>query len=142
MEITAENVREYAGKKVNYFGDICYLVGISKDKNPSALIVKDRSFGDSWGYRGVADLEQECEIFAPSIANRCNQGYYVNFEDIFLQEERPAGRVAAWIPQQPQSQSSLTDQLEELLQAANRLGLYDAADYLGNINRAKAAEVK
>jgi hypothetical protein len=34
------------------------------------------------------------------------------------------------IPQQPQVQYSLRDQLEQLRLAANKLGLYDAADYL------------
>lgn len=34
------------------------------------------------------------------------------------------------IPQQPQNQASLREQLFLLLAAANRLGLYDAADYL------------
>jgi hypothetical protein len=32
-----------------------------------------------------------------------------------------------------QSQASLTDQLQELVQLANQNGLYDAADYLNNI---------
>lgn len=34
------------------------------------------------------------------------------------------------IPQQPQVQYSLMEQLEQLRLAANKLGLYDAADYL------------
>ena len=34
------------------------------------------------------------------------------------------------IPQQPQRQDSLTNQLADLRIAAVRLGLYDAADYL------------
>ena len=34
------------------------------------------------------------------------------------------------IPQQPQVQYDLTKQLNELRVAANKLGLYDAADYL------------
>lgn len=34
------------------------------------------------------------------------------------------------IPQQPQRQDSLLDQLEELHIAATRLGMYDAADWL------------
>jgi hypothetical protein len=33
----------------------------------------------------------------------------------------------------PQAQNSLTDQLKELLPVANRLGLYDAADFLTTI---------
>ena len=34
------------------------------------------------------------------------------------------------IPQQPQVQYDLEQQLRELRQAANKLGLYDAADFL------------
>lgn len=34
------------------------------------------------------------------------------------------------IPQQPQRQDSTKDQLAELIAFANRLGLYDAADFL------------
>lgn len=34
------------------------------------------------------------------------------------------------IPQQRQSQAALNDQLFDLAHVANRLGLYDAADYL------------
>jgi len=34
------------------------------------------------------------------------------------------------IPQQPQVQYSLMEQLEQLRLVANKLGLYDAADYL------------
>lgn len=38
--------------------------------------------------------------------------------------------VIKLIPQQPQVQYDLTKQLSELRVAANKLGLYDAADYL------------
>lgn len=38
--------------------------------------------------------------------------------------------VIKMIPQQPQVQYDLTKQLSELRIAANKLGLYDAADYL------------
>ena len=38
--------------------------------------------------------------------------------------------VIEGIPQQPQVQYDLTWQLRELRIAANKLGLYDAADYL------------
>lgn len=38
--------------------------------------------------------------------------------------------VIKLIPQQPQVQYDLTKQLQELRIAANKLGLYDAADYL------------
>lgn len=41
--------------------------------------------------------------------------------------------VIAKIPQQGQVQYDLTRQLSELRVAANKLGLYDAADYLSNI---------
>ena len=34
------------------------------------------------------------------------------------------------IPRQPQTQVALDDQLRALREAANRLSLYDAADYL------------
>lgn len=38
--------------------------------------------------------------------------------------------AAARIPQQPQAQYSLDEQLATLVIAANKLGLYDAADYI------------
>lgn len=38
--------------------------------------------------------------------------------------------VLATIPQQPQRQDGTTDQLRDLRAFANRLGLYDAADFL------------
>jgi hypothetical protein len=38
--------------------------------------------------------------------------------------------VAKQIPQMPQTQMALNDQLEILRIAANRLGLYDAADFI------------
>lgn len=38
------------------------------------------------------------------------------------------------IPKQPQTQESLTYQLLQLQVAANRLGLYDAADFLQRHN--------
>ena len=41
-------------------------------------------------------------------------------------------RVIKKISQQPQVQYSLQRQLHELKTAANKLGLYDAADYLSN----------
>lgn len=41
------------------------------------------------------------------------------------------------IPQQPQTQSSTEDQLETLYAIANRLGLYDAADYLMKVRPEK-----
>ena len=34
------------------------------------------------------------------------------------------------IPERPQRQDSLSDQLEDLIAVANRLGMYDASDYL------------
>lgn len=34
------------------------------------------------------------------------------------------------VPNQPQSQAALDDQLRALIAVANKLGLYDAADYL------------
>lgn len=37
------------------------------------------------------------------------------------------------IAQQPQRQDSTMDQLRDLLVFANRLGLYDAADYLKSV---------
>jgi len=39
-------------------------------------------------------------------------------------------KVIRNIPQQPQVQYDLTTQLRELRRAANKLGLYDAADFL------------
>jgi len=43
----------------------------------------------------------------------------------------PNEEAARAIPRQPQTQASLDDQLKTLRIAANRLGLYDAADFLG-----------
>lgn len=37
------------------------------------------------------------------------------------------------VPKQHQSQQSLNDQLRVLIDVANRLGLYDAADYLKRV---------
>jgi len=42
----------------------------------------------------------------------------------------PAIEAIKLIPQQPQTQVALDDQLRALQLAATRLGLYDAADYL------------
>jgi hypothetical protein len=39
------------------------------------------------------------------------------------------------IPQQPQDQRALNDQLRRLAQWASRLGMYDAADYLNTITK-------
>lgn len=41
------------------------------------------------------------------------------------------------IPQCRQRQDSLDDQLKDLHQAANRLGCYDAADYLKQVIKRK-----
>lgn len=41
--------------------------------------------------------------------------------------------LLATIPQQPQRQDSTTDQLADLVAFANKLGLYDAADYLRTV---------
>lgn len=38
--------------------------------------------------------------------------------------------VLATLPQFPQRQDGTSDQLADLVQVANRLGMYDAADYL------------
>jgi hypothetical protein len=38
------------------------------------------------------------------------------------------------IPQQPQVQYNLNQQLQELIIVANKLGLYDAADFINNLN--------
>lgn len=43
-----------------------------------------------------------------------------------------AEKAISEISQQPQAQYSLTDQLKELQIAANKLGLYDAADFIKN----------
>ena len=40
------------------------------------------------------------------------------------------GKVLKLTPQQPQTQSSVQSQLVTLYMAANRLGLYDAADLI------------
>jgi hypothetical protein len=37
---------------------------------------------------------------------------------------------ASWIPQLPQRQDSTTDQLRDLIAVANRLGMYDAAEWI------------
>jgi hypothetical protein len=41
-------------------------------------------------------------------------------------------KVVNAIPQQAQRQYSLTEQLQVLWKAANKLGLYDAADYVSD----------
>jgi len=41
--------------------------------------------------------------------------------------------VLKQIPQQKQRQDALNDQLKDLYGVANRLGMYDAADYLRTI---------
>lgn len=41
------------------------------------------------------------------------------------------------IPQQPQHQGSTVDQLVELIIWANRLGLYDAADFVSTLGKGK-----
>ncbi len=48
-------------------------------------------------------------------------------------DEKTVLTIITKIPQQPQVQYDLTRQLSELRVAANKLGLYDAADYLINI---------
>lgn len=37
------------------------------------------------------------------------------------------------IPQQPQDQGALNDQLRQLQAFANKLGLYDAADFISEV---------
>jgi hypothetical protein len=44
------------------------------------------------------------------------------------------------IPERPQRQDSLNDQLEDLVAVANRLGMYDAADYLQRRELEKVSE--
>jgi len=39
-------------------------------------------------------------------------------------------KIIISIPKLPQRQDSLVDQLSDLIAVANRLGLYDAADYI------------
>ena len=50
--------------------------------------------------------------------------------------------VMKTVPQQIQTQSPLNDQLHALIDVANRLGLYEAADYLRDmeVKRAEAAQ--
>jgi len=47
-----------------------------------------------------------------------------------MAENKTVVDVIKDIPQQPQVQYDLTRQLNELRVAANKLGLYDAADFL------------
>lgn len=140
MKITHENIREHAGKLVNYYGDRCYLVAISLDEgpDPSVLIVSETFFEDSWGYRGLWEIVNECREILPGCESRiekCSRGYYVLLDEIALYDDETikSGRVKVMIPQQPQSQASLSEQLQELTEIANRMGLYDAADYLGKV---------
>lgn len=44
-------------------------------------------------------------------------------------------KILANIPKQPQSQISLSEQLIQLQLVANKLGLYDAADFLATVPR-------
>ncbi len=53
--------------------------------------------------------------------------------DIVIQTKN----VIQTIPKQPQAQYSTNEQLELLINAANRLGLYDAADVLFNLIKNK-----
>lgn len=49
------------------------------------------------------------------------------------------------IPQQPQRQDSVTDQLRDLQHVANRLGMYDAADAIKGLlvgTQVKTAKIK
>lgn len=47
----------------------------------------------------------------------------------------PLFKRLSGIPQHPQTQLSLTSQLEVLRAAANRLGLYDGADFIDRVLR-------
>jgi hypothetical protein len=49
-------------------------------------------------------------------------------------------QVITAIPQQPQRQYSTTEQLQHLWRAANKLGLYDAADAILRLINAKGAQ--
>ena len=49
---------------------------------------------------------------------------------ILVEESLPAIDVVHQIPRQPQSQAALNSQLKSLQEAAQRLGLYDAADFI------------
>lgn len=50
-------------------------------------------------------------------------------------EVRERAELAKLLPQQPQRQDSLNDQLVDLLALANRAGMYDAADFLARYIR-------
>jgi hypothetical protein len=54
---------------------------------------------------------------------------FVGGEWRYIEDVRPRD-ITADMPQLPQSQSSLTAQLIQLGFVANRLGLYDAADFI------------
>jgi hypothetical protein len=55
-----------------------------------------------------------------------SESYDSNLRDI----DTAAGKAIRLIRQQPQAQYGLADQLRQLQGAANKLGLYDAADWL------------
>jgi len=54
----------------------------------------------------------------------------MDFEPTQRDIDTAAGKAIRLIRQQPQAQYSLEDQLRQLEVAANKLGLYDAADWL------------
>lgn len=47
------------------------------------------------------------------------------------------GDLLAKIPQEPQRQDSTKEQLQDLVQVAQKLGMYDAADYILSVARIK-----
>jgi hypothetical protein len=49
-----------------------------------------------------------------------------------LAEDTEAPSAASTVPRRPQRQDSLTDQLNDLVGVANRMGMYDAADFIRN----------
>jgi len=47
-----------------------------------------------------------------------------------MEKNKKLAEIIANIPQQPQVQYSLAEQIHDLIVIANKVGLYDASDYL------------
>lgn len=57
----------------------------------------------------------------------------MDFKDYLGEAEKHVKLVTDKIPQQAQRQDALNDQLRDLRVVANRLGMYDAADFLRGV---------
>ncbi len=74
---------------------------------------------------------KSCKRSAPEINGRLEK--HETWCEYRRRREAPAAFQE--IPQLPQRQDSTSDQLEDLVKVAERLGMYDAADYIRNRTR-------